>query len=138
MLAHLEAMEAVVASLGYATYRVRADGPTLPAQYVIFGSASDGLGDEPSLCLAGADLDVDVRVTAVAPTTDGVLIMLPRLHAALAPGRIPAALSVSGRSAWLRWLRAEVVDVDTSITDPATNLHPAFGVDTYHLTSLEA
>ena len=91
-----------------------------------------GWGADPDSALdnhAGA-FQVDVRIRAVAGTPKGVGILLDQARAS-----VPGRLTVAGRRAEVQWTRSEFIDLDRDSTIPATNRHPAVGVETYTLTS---
>lgn len=132
MLAHLQGVEALWTSLGYTMHRFTA--PTTSGQYVVLSAPGWGADPEAAVSQLSESFAAEVRVTAVAPTVDGVAIMLGRLRGLVA-NRAPVRVTVSGRVAWLQFVRSEVIDVDRSTVAPGTTLSPAFGVDTYLLTS---
>jgi hypothetical protein len=133
MIEHLTAIQAALASLGYPTHRIYAAKPA--AQYLVLGGrAWDGTG-EPALAGPVRDIETDLRVTAVAGTPDGVAIMLRRVRDVLSPGGVWHRVPMTGWRLDTRFLRSEFIDVDTSTTNAASGLHPAFGVDSYQLAA---
>lgn len=132
MLAHITAIKALLAPLGYAVYYVDVpEAPTLP--YVLLWGTGGVAGPERPLS-GPADLTDRLGVTCVAGTPDGVLIVTGRVRGAL-DGARP---TVVGRSVWLNLWDARAVQVDREVTIPNTNRHPAYGVDLYALTSVPA
>lgn len=77
--------------------------------------------------------EVEVRFRAVAGTPQGVAIMLAAARAA-----IPGSVTVSGRAVTARWARSEFIMLDLDVIIPATNRHPAYGVDSYTIHSQPA
>lgn len=135
MLAHLDAIKARLVALNaaYKGYVVAADANAAPPYFIVSAPGWDA-GEDVSIDAESNGLDSDVRVKAVAGTTAGVFTMLDAARDELSPSLAPEPLTVAGRSAELAFVRSEFVDVDDSIT--LTNgKHPAFGVDTYHLSS---
>lgn len=133
MRAHLDALKARLAPLGYTTHLWTA--PTVSGQYLILSSRSWDAGREPGVCGTDRSLDTEVRVTAVAGTPDGVEVMLRRVRGLLGPDDSWAALSVAGRAAQTRFERGEYIGVDDSTTITNTDRHPGVGVDSYRLVS---
>lgn len=129
MKAHLDAMKAKLGGAALVDLWASEPGRT-PPWFILEAPA---WGSDPDVLLCGTQFQMvtDVRVKAVAGTTGGVAIMLANARAAL-----PGALTVTGRKASLEWLRSEFIDLDTSATIPGTSRHPAYGVDTYRLTSV--
>ena len=133
MIAHLNGVKATLAPLGYRTELfavVEVEG-----QYLILEAPAWGDGVEESVCGVGDDLDVDIRVKAVAGTAEGSAIMLRRVRGLLSPDRSWTAVAVAGRVAHIRFVRSEFVGVDRSVTAADTNRHPGVAVDTYRLVS---
>jgi len=129
---HLKAVQAELDSLGYPV----AVGFAEPGgQYAVLTAPAWGSPEEQQLAGGDQTLDIDVRVKAVTGTVDGVAIMLRDIRALLSPSLLPHRLPTDGWETWIRWERSEFVDVDESTTLPGTNRHPAFGVETYRLTS---
>lgn len=134
MKAHVDAVNAHLTPLSYATYTVWAPAP-VPAQYVVIEVKGWDLGDELPLCGTNTVLDTEIRVKAVTGTPDGVLIMLDRIRDRLSPGWAWAPIPMTGRTAQTKFVRSEFVTVDRDAVITATSRHPAFGVDTYRLHS---
>lgn len=119
--------------LGYPWWLTFAD--LTSGQYGILSSPAWAAASEPALGGGDPDLDTDFRVKVVTGTTTGVVTMLGRVRALLWANRQPTRIPMPGWFLETRYMRSEFVDVDESTTRPGTNLHPAFGVDTYHLTA---
>ena len=100
------------------------------------GAGGDGVED--GVCGVGDDLDVDIRVKAVAGTAEGSAIMLRRVRGLLSPDRSWTAVAVDGRAAHIRFVRSEFVGVDRSVKAADTDRHPGVAVDTYRLVSQPA
>jgi len=130
---HLAALKARLAGLNYVTHLYAA--PSVTDQYLIL--SGPGWGNDPEGPVAGATgtFEVEIRVKAVTANSDGVAIMLQRIRDELSPDSVPTRLVVAGRSAWIGWARSEFIDVDRDALIEGTNLHPAYGVDSYTLTS---
>lgn len=130
MLAHITAVKALLAPLGYAVYYV--DVPEAPAfPYVLLWGTGGIAGPEQPMS-GPADLTDRLGVTCVAGTPEGVLIAAARVRGVL-DGAEPA---VAGRRVWLSLWDSRAVQVDREVTIPNTNRHPAYGVDLYALTSV--
>lgn len=134
MTAHLEAMGARLT--GAASHPADLFAPALDRRLPFFVVEAPSWDADPDAPLASCGpawsgpFQTDVRVRAVAATPTTVDAMLRAARRAL-PGR----LTVADRVAEVGFERAEVIFVDDRATDPATNRHPAVGVDTYTLTS---
>lgn len=98
--------------------------------FIILEAPAWGADPDQSLCDSTAAFQADIRVKAVAGLPEGVATMLHRCRELL-----PGLLDVPGRWAHLQWVRSEFIDVDRDAIAPGTNRPPAFGVDTYLLTS---
>lgn len=134
MIAHLKAVEAVLAPLGYTVHRWAA--PAVSAQYVILSTPAHDDVLEAAVCDTGLDLATDLRIKAVAGTPDGVVIMLDRIRAVLSPGRSWTRVPLEDRLVEVRYERSEYEPtVDRDVTITGTNRHPAHATDTYRLVS---
>lgn len=140
MLAHVRAIKALLAPLGYDVYfgdavKRGTGGMVVPLTYpyLLLWTSAGLPGVEQAVDDVRLDIDGQVGVTAVATTADGVLIVQNRVRGVLAPGGRAVALTVPGRAAWLRLLDSRPVDIDRAIT-----AHPAFSVDVYRLISTPA
>ena len=133
MKAHLDAIKAELAPLEYTTHFFAA--PVVSSQYLIVSSPSWGGPLEAPVAATSGSVDVDVRVKAVTGTPEGVAIMLGRVRALLGPDNEWVRLTVAGRSAHVRFVRSEFIDVDRDVTITNTDRHPGVGVDTYRLVS---
>ena len=134
MNAELKAVKDALGSLSYPVFVVWATAP-VPAQYVVLGGRGWEAPDDLPVCGTSDTLDTDIRVKAVTGTPEGVLTMLARIRGLLSPQLAETRLPLTGRRVSVRFARSEFVDVDTDQTITGTNRHPAFGVDTYRLTS---
>lgn len=132
MKAHLAAIKADL-SAEAATFVGWAD-PLTPTPYFVISAPAHGRGE--GSVRGDAPLAVDVRVKAVAGTTDGVLELLALAKARRASVNDgPVSLSVEGRYATTHFVRSEFVAPDQSSTTTETNRHRVVGVDTYRLIS---
>ena len=129
MKAHLDALAAKIG--GTVPVDLWASEPGRVPPWIVL-EAPAWAGD-PADCICGIDhrMVTDVRLKAVAGTTEGVAIMLANARAAL-----PGVLTVAGRGPVIvKWSGSEFIDLDTSATIPGTSRHPAYGVDTYRVVS---
>lgn len=127
MRAHIAAIEALLAPLGYQTYYV--DVPTKPAPvYVLLWGSSGVPSSEQAIC-GPDDLTDLLGVTVVAGTAYGVLTVRSQVRAVL-DGAMPA---VAGRVVWLRLFDSQNTQVDRDVTP-----HVPYGVDLYQLKSVPA
>lgn len=133
MIAHLNGVKAVLAPLGYRTELFAV--VEVKGQYLILEAPAWGDGVEDSVCGVGDDLDVNIRIKAVAGTAEGSAIMLRRVRGLLSPARAWTPVPVEGRVAQVKFVRPEFVTVDRSVTATDTNRHPGVAVDTYRLAS---
>lgn len=131
MKAHLDAVKARLTPTA-PTHLVWATGV---APYYVLTSPSWNPSDERNVATQDDTLDATVRVKAVTGTADGVLKMLELARAELSPGLDSSPLAVAGRSATIRFVRSEFVDVDQDVTLTDSNRHPFVGVDTYRIVS---
>jgi len=130
MLAHLNAVKALLEPTGYTVYLIdAATTPTYP--YVVLWSSA-GMLVADTLDGIQDDLDELLGVTVAAATPEAVLTAVPLVRAAL----LDAQPVVAGRYVQpLRFFDAVDVSVDRQVTMPNTNRHPAFAVDKYRLIS---
>ena len=128
MHAHLDAIRTKL-DASYPVDLWQPDPGRVPPFGVLSAPACAADPDAP-ICATSTAFEAEIRFKAVAGTPQGVAIMLANARATL-----PGALTVTGRAVTLRWERSEFIDLDTDVIIPATNRHPAFGVDTYTLTS---
>lgn len=133
MRAHLDAIKAALAPLGYTTHLWAA--PAVTGQYLILSSRSWESGVEPALCGTDRSLDTEVRVTAVTGTPEGVETMLRLVRDLLGPDDDWTPLAVAGRHAQTHFARGEFIGYDTSVKITNTDRHPGVGVDSYRLLS---
>lgn len=137
MLAHIDAIKAALAPLGWPVHFVTVpEAPTFP--YVLLWSGSGDPAAEVPVCGPMDDLEAVVGVTAVAGTPEGALIVQKAVRAALSPGDARKPLPVSGRSASLARSGGQRVQVDRDVKIPGTDTSPAFAVDLYDLHSTPA
>lgn len=132
MRAHLDAIRAKIASPN--PVDLWAPSPDRLPPFLSIEAPSWGSDEAMAVDGLPHQVEVPVRLRAVAGTPDGVAVLLSHARLALGNGAtIP--LTVAGRRAEIRWERAEFIGIDTDATIPDTNRHPAVGVDTYILTS---
>lgn len=135
MKAHLDAIDARLTATA-PTHLIWATGAH---PYYVLTSPAYSPTDERSVAdeTDGA-IDALVRVKAVTGTADGVLRMLDLARDELSPNLEATPLTVAGRSATIRFVRSEFVDVDQDVTITGTDRHPFVGVDTYRIVSQPA
>lgn len=133
----MTAIDVVKSALEPLAYPLAVDYVTgeVTPPYLVLGGPATGRPEEEVLSGPALDESQDLRITAVAGTTDGARIMLRNVRDLLSPGLQWTTLAAGVD---IRYLRSEVVDVDTSVTMTATNRHPAYGVDTYRLVDQTA
>ena len=127
MRAHLAAIAAKL-DVDYPVDLFASEPGRVPQWLVV---EAPGWGSDPDVPLSSESsaFETEIRVKAIAGTPAGASIMLDNARA-----NLPGPVAVTGRAVRLRWVRSEFIDLDT-VTIPATNRHPAIGVDTYLLTS---
>lgn len=103
---------------------------TVAPPYLIIGGPGDGRPDEEPLAGDVRDTASDMRITGVFGTPEGARIGLNRVLAILSPGKQWATVAPG---VFTRFVRRELVDVDTSVVITQTNRNPGYGVDTYRL-----
>lgn len=130
MTAHLAAIAAKLA----VTYPVDlfASDPGRTGQWMVVEAPPGSSDADAPLEDCGA-FEVEVRIRAVTGTPTGVALMLDHARETL-----PGPIAVAGRVAEVRWESSEFIDLDTNVTNPNTNRHPAVGLDSYVLTSQPA
>lgn len=133
MIGELDAIRAALEALGWPVHYVDAPAHPDTFPYLVLGSTS-GRMVGPALCSEPTDLDEFLRVMAVAVTPEAVLVTQAQVRAALDNTHPP----VEGRALTVRLFGSEPVAVDRDMTIAATNLHPAYGVDLYRVTSVPA
>lgn len=141
MRAHLRALEAHLAPLGYPVHLLHAEGANTaevpPVPYLVLRSPSWASDRAPLVSDGG--LDTEVRVTAAASTAEGAMVVLNRVRALLSPDDRPTRVPMQGRFVEIAWARSEVEpQIDTDLRLPNSNRHPGFGVDSYRFTSQSA
>ena len=132
MRAHLAAMQARLAPLDLPIDRWAPEPHRVPPFLSLEAPSWDSDPDAPA-CDTSDAFWTSIRVRAVAGTPDGVAIILANVRRTL-----PGVLSVEGRAASITWTRSEFIEIDPDAIIPGTNRHPAYGVDTYTLTSQPA
>lgn len=136
MREHVQAVvDAAAADLAWPVEFGTADQDALPWVLVEAGYAGD-LEDLP-LCGERSDVDMEVRVKAVAGTYSGALQVRDETKAALTPRDRPEPLTVAGRRAWITHTRHETDYVDRDVA-MAGGVHPCVSVDTYQVQSVPA
>lgn len=131
MRAHIAAIEALLAPLGYETYYVDVpDVPTLP-YVLLWGSSGTPTTERPVGFpeLEDDDLTDLLGVTCVAGTAYGVLTLRAAVRAVLNDSRP----TVQGRFVELHLFDSRDTQVDRDV-----NPHVPYGVDVYRLTSVPA
>lgn len=107
-----------------------------------FASVWAGPGNRPEDESAGGpdgdEFSGRVGVTFTAARTDAALKLAAAGIAALTPNRCPALLAVAGRTAWLEFAGAELARIDTAVTLPDSNTHPAYVVAHFDVHSIPA
>lgn len=133
MITHLKAIRTALVAKGWSVYLLDATGAqTWP--YVILSPGYAGDLERP-LADATTTVHGDIRVTVAGTTADSTLGLSKAVRDELSPSLTWGALTVTGRSAHLRWLRTELTEVDRDVTVPTTGTHPIFTVDSYALVS---
>ena len=125
----LAAVKTVLESLGYPVFIDVNPGPVTPP-YLVVAGPGDGRPDEEPLAGPRRDTASDMRITAVFGTPEGARIGLARVLAILSPAKQTATVAPG---VFTRFVRREVVAVDTSVVITGTNRSPGYGVDTYRL-----
>lgn len=128
MHAHLDAIRTKLAA-GYPVDLWKPDPGRVP-QFAAIEAPAWASDRAAPICGTSSAFETEIRFKAVAGTPQGVAIMLANARATL-----PGTVTVAGRAVTLAWARSEFIDLDTDVTIPQTNRHPAFGVDSYILTS---
>ena len=137
MTGPFDQVKTALASLGYGIFIDSNPGTpdaagkiTVAPPFLIIGGVDVGRPDEEPLSGDVRDSASDMRITAVFGTTEGARIGLNRVLAVLSPGKRTAAIAPG---VFTRFVRREVIDVDTSVVITTTNRNPGYGVDTYRL-----
>lgn len=133
MREHLAAVDVRLTALGITTHITWAVNAAHP--YFVLSSPTFDPSDEANVASDHDTIDALVRVKAVTGTDDGVRTMLDLARDDLSPGLASSELTVAGRSARIRFVRSEFVDVDRDVTITDTDRHPFMGVDTYRIVS---
>jgi hypothetical protein len=142
--AHLDAIRAVLAPLGYPVHFVEAPTSNLadgtrqvpvPPYLVIWSSL--GALSGAALDNVRADIDDTFGVTYVAGTPEAALVVGQRVRDVLTPLGF-GDLSVPGRRAWVRHEDSRPIQVDRDVVARDLNRHPAYGVELFRLISTPA
>jgi hypothetical protein len=128
ILDHHEAIRALLASLEFHDGQVP-DKPTFPYRVLYLDT---GFERSEKLCATSNRADFRFQITSVALTAQGVAIVADQSRSLLVDARPVVAGRVCGP---IRRETSIPVRPDSDVTDPATNLHPMFSVDTYHFVS---
>lgn len=135
MIAHLEAVQALLAPLGRPVYLIEASG-TLTYPYRLVWPSTGAPGVDAPLD-QNADLSFLIGVTAVGETVTSAGVIARSGKDVLGPSKF-VPLAVTGRRAWIRWEGLGSANVDRDVTIPNTNRHPAFEVHMYRVESIPA
>lgn len=133
MIAHLQAVKALLVPQGRPVHLVDATGETSYPYYVVWPSTG-ARGAEGALD-QNADLSFLIGVTAVGQTVESAGMVARSGRALLGPTK-PVPLVVPGRRAWICWDGLATGDVDRDVTLPNTNRHPAFEAHMYQVESI--
>lgn len=127
-MSHIAAVVAALTPLGYPVEHIWATSTA--QQYIVLGYR---IHDDDPESTPGGDVgfETPLRVTARAASPQGVGVMLTRIRAALDPLRTVDA----GRAVTATFAGSEFIAADTDATDPTTNQHPYYGVDSYLVRS---
>ena len=128
MIAHLKALRSVL-GVSYPV-DLLASEPGRTGQWIVLEAPAWASDPDEPICATSSAFQTEVRLKAITGTPEGVTIMLGHARSVL-PGVVP----VAGRHVTVEWARSEFIDMDTSVTIPGKNRHPAYGVDTFILTS---
>jgi len=135
VIAHLQAVKALLVPLGRPVHLVDATGETSYPYFLVWPSTGapgvDGALDQ------NADLSFLVGVTAVGQTVDSAGIVARNGKVLLGPSK-SVPLVVAGRKAWIKWAGLGSAGVDRDVTMTGTNTHPAFEAHMYQVESIPA
>lgn len=134
MIAELRAIQSRINALGISAHIGQVPAGTSMPYASLTSPGHDSPADTP---IGGRDATIaaDVRVLVTHTNESNVYVALDKIRDELTPDFGPSPLSVTGRFAFVEWLRAEFVSTDRDVTYGATNRHPGYGVETYHVTS---
>ncbi|GAA1992902.1 hypothetical protein GCM10009718_33280 [Isoptericola halotolerans] len=139
MLAHLQALEASLATLGRPVHRIYApDDALADLPYLVLEAPGWGGVLDMPVCGTSHSLHTTFRVKAVGANPDSVLLTLRRVRALWSPAHEWTTVPMPGRLLQVHYERSEAVFVDRDVTMPASNTHPGVGVETYSLDSQPA
>ena len=133
MITHLEAIQATLSTSGWQVFLIDATGVT-KWPYILLAPGYASPGEVP-LASAQVALEGDIRVTIAGTTPESVLGLRAAVLDVLSPQGLPTVFTIPDRHATLQWLRHEMTEVDRDVTVPATDTHPIYTVDTFHLIS---
>lgn len=134
MIAELRAMQARISALGISAHIGQVpDGTPMP--YASLSAPGHDIADDHPLAGPAREVAGDVRVLVTHTSESNVYVALDKVRDELTPDLAPTRLEVPGRYATVEWVRAEFVGTDRDVTYGATNKHPGFGVETYHVVS---
>lgn len=136
MIAHLNAVKALLEPLGSPVYLIDATGATSYPYFLVWLSPTGGPGPDGALD-QNADLSLLIGVTAVGASADSAGGRATKGKLLLGPTK-PTPLVVAGRKAWIRWEGFGNAGVDRDVTLPNTNTHPAFEAHLYRVESAPA
>jgi len=137
MRAHIDALKALLASLGRDVYYGAAPAsPALP--YLLLWSSSGRPGVEVGIDGVRADIDDQIGLTAVAATPTAVLALQRSARAILSPAGAPLDVEVAGWDSVLTLDDSRPIAVDADVTIASSGAHPAYGVDMYRLRATPA
>ena len=134
MIAHLNAVKALIEGLGFEVWIADATGSKRWPRVTITPAYGRPGVDRP-LSDDRADIDEDIRVTSAGLTPESALGVAGRVRDVLSPGHGWGRLDVQGRSASLRFVRHELTNTDREAADTATNRFPTYTVETFRIVS---
>lgn len=133
MIAHLQAVAALLAPLDRPVHLIDAAGALVYPYYLVWPSTGapglDGALDQ------NADLSFLIGVTSVGKTVESAGITARRGKAVLGPTKF-VPLTVAGRKAAIRWEGLASANVDRDVTFTDTDRHPAFEAHLYRVESI--
>lgn len=137
MRAHVDALKAMLAPLGYPVHFVEVPAPaTYP--YVLLWAGVGAPGLEQAVDDVRQDIDTTLGVTGVGSSPESALALLEKVRTVFAPGGHHATVVVTGYQTTLRLYDSRTVTLDVDVTLSGTSRHPAYGVDLYRLIATPA
>lgn len=137
MIAHVAAIKAALAPLGYPVHFTAVPpGVSNGGPHLLLWTSAGNL-DVLALDGMAREIDTQVGLTHVTGTPEGVLVMTARTRAVLAPLGL-GELEVEGWRSWLRLVDSRPVQIDRDVPITGTNRFPAYGVDMYRLLATPA